>query len=41
MSLAFPFLIISRAVRLGRMAPDFLMDKPPRLCYDKSKLFLF
>lgn len=26
---------------LSRMAPYFLMDKPTRLCYDKSKIFLF
>ena len=27
--------------RPPRMAPYFLMDKPTRLCYDKSKIFLF
>ena len=45
MSSVFLRFIISRAVSgksaLPRIVPYFLMDKPTRLCYDKSKIFLF
>lgn len=44
MSSVFLRFIISRTISgksAPRIAPYFLMDKPTRLCYDKSKIFLF